>query len=417
MNKVKERSLTENALKFKYASDAEYSLAKFLKLGLYVLAIVSVVLSQIDVIKNVGIAMSIVSFSITIVSDLTGQLRSNIVESAILEKQLFEIEITGSTFSKIEYDREMTNKLQELAIRKGLNKAKSTKAKHVPIIVPDDVSDDYSYLYLVRTEAARRNFILSRFFYIYAMMLVGIVIIFFSLAAISKGETKDFLTLIIGFYPLIKPIITNITSSKKASTNYTKISADIDNFFADGDDSLERLARFYYYVQNLEFEALSNCPTMYAILQAPFKRGQAVLVRGVAERFIEATYELKTRNLMLKSGLAIPKGQDLITRREYTLEEIERKANRKVLASKKVVLKKEEPVVEKEEVKKAPSKVSETKLNKNSESTSRSSSSSVKVKAPSTKKSTKTTSKSSPKKTTEAKKEVKKTTSTKKKTK
>jgi hypothetical protein len=403
MNKVKDRSLTESALKFKYASESSYRLAKILKLGLYLLAIISVVMSQIGALKQIGFAMTILSFAITIITDLTGQLRSNIVESAILEKQLFEIEITGSTFSKIEYDREMTNKLQELAIRKGLSKAKSTKTKHIPVLVPDHVSDDYSYLYLVRIEAAKRNYILSRFFYIYAMLLVGIVLIFITLASLRKAETKDFLQLIIGFYPLLKPIITNMSASKKAATNYVKICADIDNFFADGDDSLERLARFYYYVQNLEFEALSNCPTMYAMLQAPFKHGQQVLVRGVSERFIEATYELKTRNLMLKHGLAIPKGQDLITRREYTLEDLERRANRKAVASKKVVLKDspENPSILKD-VQKPKAEIK--KLNKNSESTTRTSSNTLKVKAPSEKKTTTKKSSSETKKATTTKK-------------
>jgi hypothetical protein len=403
MNKVKDRSLTESALKFKYASESSYRLAKILKLGLYLLAIISVVMSQIEALKQIGFAMTILSFAITIITDLTGQLRSNIVESAILEKQLFEIEITGSTFSKIEYDREMTNKLQELAIRKGLSKAKSTKTKHIPVLVPDHVSDDYSYLYLVRIEAAKRNYILSRFFYIYAMLLVGIVLIFITLASLRKAETKDFLQLIIGFYPLLKPIITNMSASKKAATNYVKICADIDNFFADGDDSLERLARFYYYVQNLEFEALSNCPTMYAMLQAPFKHGQQVLVRGVSERFIEATYELKTRNLMLKHGLAIPKGQDLITRREYTLEDLERRANRKAVASKKVVLKDspENPSILKDVPK---PKAEIKKLNKNSESTTRTSSNTLKVKAPSEKKTTTKKSSSETKKATTTKK-------------
>jgi hypothetical protein len=403
MNKVKDRSLTESALKFKYASESSYRLAKILKLGLYLLAIISVVMSQIGALKQIGFAMTILSFAITIITDLTGQLRSNIVESAILEKQLFEIEITGSTFSKIEYDREMTNKLQELAIRKGLSKAKSTKTKHIPVLVPDHVSDDYSYLYLVRIEAAKRNYILSRFFYIYAMLLVGIVLIFITLASLRKAETKDFLQLIIGFYPLLKPIITNMSASKKAATNYVKICADIDNFFADGDDSLERLARFYYYVQNLEFEALSNCPTMYAMLQAPFKHGQQVLVRGVSERFIEATYELKTRNLMLKHGLAIPKGQDLITRREYTLEDLERRANRKAVASKKVVLK--DSPENSSILKDVPKPKAEIKkLNKNSESTTRTSSNTLKVKAPSEKKTATKKSSSETKKATTTKK-------------
>ena len=35
-------------------------------------------------------------------------------EFAILEHQMFEAEITGSTFSKIEYDRETTNEINEI---------------------------------------------------------------------------------------------------------------------------------------------------------------------------------------------------------------------------------------------------------------------------------------------------------------
>ena len=60
--------------------------------------------------------------------------------------------VTGSAFSKIEYDREMTNELNELAIRKGLPKIQSVEQKH-KIDVPSDINDDYSYLYICRMNA------------------------------------------------------------------------------------------------------------------------------------------------------------------------------------------------------------------------------------------------------------------------
>jgi hypothetical protein len=412
MNKVKERSMTPEALRFRYASDKLFLQAKLIKLFIYSLALVSVVLSVVPNIKNstfhlggkdipVSFIATIVSFSITIFSDFISQYLANVKEHAILERQLYQCEITGSAFSKIEYDREMTNELNELAIRKG-HPTKKEQNKKPFVDISQEISDDYSYLYLTRMEAAKTNFLLSRMYVFYWLILIFIAVTIVSLA-ILETETVQYLQLIIGFYPLLAPIIKNLNACQKASSNCIKICADIDNFFADGDDSLERLARFYYYVQNLEFEALSNCPTMYAMLQAPFKHGQQVLVRGVSERFIEATYELKTRNLMLKHGLAIPKGQDLITRREYTLEDLERRANRKAVASKKVVLKDspENPSILKDVPK---PKAEIKKLNKNSESTTRTSSNTLKVKAPSEKKTTTKKSSSETKKATTTKK-------------
>ena len=327
MNKVKERSLTKEALKFKFASDKLFSQAKYIKLFIFFLAIISVVISIIPAIKAYSFIATIASFSITIISALISQFLSDIKESAILERQLYEAEITGSTLAKIEYDRETTNALHELAIRKGLPKVNKSK-KNPYVDVPQSISDDYSYLYLIRLDAARNNFLLSRFYYVY-LIILGLIIISLISLAIIETDTTAYLQLIIGFYPLITPIIKNLSSCRKASKNNIKICADIDNFFADGDDSLERLARFYYYAQNLEFEMLVNRPVMYKIITKLFNHGVNVLSEGVTYRFENAIIELRKKNLMLSSGIAIPKAKDLITRHDYTLEELVKKSERK----------------------------------------------------------------------------------------
>ena len=335
MNKVKERSMTPEALRFRYASDRLFLQAKLIKLFIYSLALVSVILSVVPNIKNstfhlggkdipVSFIATIVSFSITIFSDFISQYLANVKEHAILERQLYQCEITGSAFSKIEYDREMTNELNELAIRKG-HPTKKDQNKKPFVDISQEISDDYSYLYLTRMEAAKTNFLLSRMYVFYWLILIFIAVTIVSLA-ILETETVQYLQLIIGFYPLLAPIIKNLNSCQKASSNCVKICADIDNFFADGDDSYERLARFHYYVQNIEFEMMTNRPVMYKIVTSLFSHGVLVLADGVTIRFKQSIEELKKRSLMLASGIAIPKAQDLITRKDYTLEELEKKS-------------------------------------------------------------------------------------------
>lgn len=339
MNRVKERSMTPEALRFRHASSRLFNYAKFIKLFTYFLAIGSVVLSVLPSIKEnvinlggkevpVSFFATIISFTITIVSDLISQFITNVKEHAILERQLYQCEITGSAFSKIEYDRELTNELNELAIRRGHPSKKNNIKPFMD--VPQDISDDYSYLYLTRLEAAKTNFLLSRMYIIYIFILALIIIAIVSLAVI-ENETIIYLQLIIGFYPLLSPIIKNLSACKKASSNCVKICADIDNFFADGDDSLERLARFHYYVQNIEFEMMLNRPTLYKFVTFIFSHGVRILDEGVTSRFKNSIIELKKRSLMLSSGIAIPRAQELITRRDYSLEELEKKSLRKQL--------------------------------------------------------------------------------------
>lgn len=335
MNKVSERCQKQASAKFYYASKKMFTEVKLIKVFLYILAIIPVLLQFIPAMnanETMSFFYTVLSFAITILNEVLSSFLNNHKESAILEHQLYESEITGSTFSKIEYDRESTNSLNELAIRKGLPKMRKVEDKgesYYTSEVPQEISDDYSYLFLCRQSAAKTNFILSRMFVFYVILL-GIVICAFIACIFWKQNTADYLKLLIGFYPLVNPFIKNCASCKKAQTNCVKICADIDNFFADGDASIERLARFYYYTQNIEFEMMVNRPAIYSIFPKMFKRGISVLESGVTIRFKEAVAELYGKS---KGLVGQARGKELITRVDYDLNKIEEIERRKKLKS------------------------------------------------------------------------------------
>lgn len=315
---------------------------KLIKIFLYILNIIPVVFCFLPITDETGkLACSVVSFGLTLINEVTTSFLSNYKEKAILEHQLYEAEITGSTFSKIEYDRETTNDLNELAIRKGLpsmNKAGSYPRSNVP----QDITDDYSYLYLCRKSAAGYRYVLSRIFYIYVFILIGIVITFIA-CTFTNTKTAESLYLLVCFWPLIIPIIRDCAASKKCMRQCVKICADIDNFFADGDGSIERLARFYFYVQNIEFEMLTTRPVIFKIFNKLFNRGMVILTDGVTERFKDAISELTAKTLMAKGVIAQPKGKDLITKKEYDIDEIQKlMRHKKVLVRRTASLKKAE---------------------------------------------------------------------------
>ena len=244
-----------------------------------------------------------------------------------MEFQLYETGITGSDFSKIEYDRETTNELNELAIRKGLPRIQGKEKLYTPN-VPDDISDDYSYMYLCRKSAATTKYLLSRIFYIYFIFLI-LIAVGFVFAIFVKSETIEYLTLLITFYPIVSPIIKACGKCNECMKNCTKICADIDNFFADGDTSVERLARMYYYVQNIEFEMMTNRPTIYGLYAKIFKKGTLTLEDGVTVRFQSAILELKSKAMMQKGMLPTPKGKALITREAIAPDELEKIESKK----------------------------------------------------------------------------------------
>lgn len=332
MNKVDERCEQNKHAKFYYASNRIFKELKIIRVVLYFLAIVPVVMQFIpQVDDNYSLICSIVSFALTIITECATSFLNKHKDAGIHSLQLYETGVTGSTFSKIEYDREMTNDLNELAIRKGLPKIQDLEKKY-KIAVPSEINDDYSYLYICRINAATIKYLLSRIFYIYFFFLTGIIAVFVG-AIFFKTETSEYLTLVIAFYPLVIPIIRDCNSCKECMRYCTKICADIDNFFADGDVSNERLARMHYYVQQIECEMYKTRPTVFNVFKKLFKRGLDVLQTGVTERFLSAIVELKQKALITKGVISLPKGKSLITQKEYDLESL-KKAEREKRAQK-----------------------------------------------------------------------------------
>ena len=315
-NKVNARCQKEDHAKFYYASQKMFLSLKYSRVFLYMLAIIPVILALIpSVSARYAFVCSIVAFSLSLLNEVLSSFLNNYKKKAIMVYQLYETGITGSQFAKVEYDRETTNDLNELAIRKGLYQVRG-KENLYTVDVPDEVSDDYSYLYLCRRSAATANYLLSRMFYIYLCTLIAVVAGFVA-AIFFKSETIEYLTLIITVYPVVSPIIKACGKCKECMKDCIKICADIDNYFADGDVSVERLARMYYYVQNLEFEMMLNRPTMYKIFGKMFKRGVANLQDGVTMRFQSAIVELKSKAMMQKGIISQPKGKSLITMVDY----------------------------------------------------------------------------------------------------
>lgn len=320
-NKVIERCKKEEHAKFYYTAQKMFFNLKAARVILYSMAVIPVILSLIpSVSSKYAFACSIVSFCLSILNESLISFLNEYKKKAIMEYQLYETGITGSDFSKIEYDRETTNELNELAIRKGLQPMRQQENLYDPN-VPEDISDDYSYIYLCRRSAATTKYLLSRIFYIYFCSLMFIAAIFI-VAIFFKTQTIEYLTLIITFYPLVSPIIKACGKCKECMKDCTKLCADIDNYFADGDTSLERLARMYYYVQNLEFEMLTNRPTVYNAFKKLFKKGVEDLEEGVTVRFKSAIVELKGKAMMHKGIISQPKGKALITKVDYDIDKL-----------------------------------------------------------------------------------------------
>ncbi len=338
MNRVKERCLIEKNAKFYYASNRLFFELKIIKIILYFLAVVPVLITALPQIKTnpvSNVICTIVSFSITLINEAMSSFTSSHKDSAICSLQLYETGITASTYSKVEYDRELTNELNELAIRRGIPAMQKQDELHT-VDVPQDISDDYSYLYICRINAATNKYLLSRMVYIYIFVLIAIVVAFVG-AIFLKTETEQYLILLIGFYPLISPIIKDLSSCKECIKDCSKLAADIDNYFADGDDTVERLARIYYYIQQLEFEMFSSRPVIFKIFKKIFARGVEVLQVGVTTRFESSIVELKQKSLINKGLISTPKGKSLITKKEFDLEQLKKiEKEKKVIKVKKV---------------------------------------------------------------------------------
>ncbi len=349
-NKVNERCQKSEYAKFYYAASKMFHETKIIKVVLYVLAIIPVVLALIPSLgPEYAFICSIISFALSLINETLSSFLNEHKDKAVLEYQYYETSITGSEFSKVEYDRETTNELNELAIRKGLSHMEELEIFYDPD-VPEDITDDYSYLYLCRRSAATTRYLLSRIFYIYFFILMGIVALFAGLIFL-KQSTIEYLTLIICFYPLVSPFIKDCGKCKECMRDCTKLCADVDNFFADGDASLERLARMYYYVQTLEYEMMISRPAIFNIFNIIYARRIRILQDGVTTRFKAAIVELKAKSLIYSGAISQPKGKGLITKVDYDLDKL-----KQIEKSKK-----NKPQAQKQASQEASAKISEVK--------------------------------------------------------
>ena len=305
MNRVSIRCKRDGNAKFYYSSRKMTLETKVVKVTAFILSLIPIILSIAPipgVNETIVFSTTMVSFGLTLLLEFMSSFVSNHKEKSVLLNQLYETSITDTPFSKIEYDREMTNELNELAIRKGAPKMNKVPEYNV-VDVPQEIEDKYGYLYLCRKNSANMYYLMSRMYAIYILWLLVVMAAFTTFAIVKKGETKDFFQLIIQFYPLVLPIVKNINASRKTMRHCAKVSADIDNFFADGDDSVMRRARFLYYVQNIEYEAYMDSPVRYAIFSKIFRKGLRHLENGVTMRFIEAEKELEKKSSMNRSRI------------------------------------------------------------------------------------------------------------------
>ncbi|MCH5159576.1 MAG: hypothetical protein J1F66_01840 [Clostridiales bacterium] len=390
-NRVKERSRKEEFAKFYYASQKMFFDLKASRVLLYVIALVPIVLSFIPAVSNQYVFIcSIISFGLSLLNESLTSFLNEYKKKAVMEYQLYETGIAGTEFSKIEYDRETTNEVNELAIRKGLPQMRGKDA-YYDVNVPEEIPDEYAYLYLCRRSAATTKFLLSRIFYIYLFFLI-MVAVGFVVAVFFKSETIEYLTLLITFYPVVSPIIKACGKCKECMRDCTKLCADIDNYFADGDVSLERLARMHYYVQYIEFEMLTNRPTIYTVFKKMFSRGVADLEEGVTIRFERAIVELKGKSMMQKGIISSPKGRTLITKVDYDLDKLNKLEKGSKQKSKKA---KTDTPAKTEPAKTAPSKATATKSDNKPEPATKSQSATKPQSTTKTQQSRKTAKKSS----------------------
>ena len=108
MNKVFLRCKKESCAKFYYSSQAMQTESKTIKLVAYFISIIPIALSLLPIPGDkttLVFATTMISFGLTLFLEFISTFLSNHKEQSILLGQLYEAEISGTTFSKIEYDR------------------------------------------------------------------------------------------------------------------------------------------------------------------------------------------------------------------------------------------------------------------------------------------------------------------------
>ena len=95
MNKVAERCSRESNQKFHFASKRLYFEAKAVKVSLYLAAVVPIILTFLPIFSGkdsdkARVILSLISFTITLATEIASSFMATHKEFAILEHQMFE---------------------------------------------------------------------------------------------------------------------------------------------------------------------------------------------------------------------------------------------------------------------------------------------------------------------------------------
>ena len=131
-NEVQTREYYEQNVRTYVASNKISNQLKAVKVFLYLLNFIPFIMIFIPSTSNaIKITSSFISPGLNVLNEFLSNILSDLKERAIRLKQLFETQITLTPFSYIDYDREMTNELHELSIRKGGTELYNPKRKTV----------------------------------------------------------------------------------------------------------------------------------------------------------------------------------------------------------------------------------------------------------------------------------------------
>lgn len=266
---------------------------------LYLITIIPLVLVFI-VDSQYSYICSAVSLFLNILTAVLQTTMNNHKEKAILVLQLYEANITNTIYARIEYDRESTNEAYEYRHKA---KAERNVKYHKMYVVPDNVEEKYTYLFTQRSVVAENRYLLQKYRILLAtamfLLAGGAIALITILNILHYQQTSDISQIIpqvVCFYPVVVPLITTFTEAAASIKRAVKISADIDNFFADHDKSNIRLERFNYYIQSLMFEFRLKMRPIPILYKRCFTRKLRSMQLRVCERFIQAIYDLEGLN-------------------------------------------------------------------------------------------------------------------------
>ncbi|MDE6302600.1 MAG: hypothetical protein K2M36_03310 [Clostridia bacterium] len=189
MNRVSEYENKEKNIQIYRSARKMSTEAKLVKLIMYLVNFIPLILVFTQDLFNddpatsalIKFSSSAVSLILNILSELISNLLANHKEKSVLLSQLFETKITSLTLSQMEYDREMTNELYEIAIRKGNPKKK--KEYTGAYDVPQEIDDKFAYLFINRYIAAETRYLLNKLQIFYGVVITVAAILFIFLVS------------------------------------------------------------------------------------------------------------------------------------------------------------------------------------------------------------------------------------------